>query len=51
MNTNMVRCIETTLVSSLMCINIFWALPKWMVVFVLLCLVWVWLPDDIEIWI
>ena len=51
MSGNLARCIETTLVCGLMCFNSIFPLPTWMVVFALLCLLWVWLPDDIEIWI
>ena len=49
MTPNMSRCVETTLVSCVMCINAILPLPAWVIVFCLLCLVWVWLPDDIEI--
>ena len=45
------KCVETTLVSCVMSMNAVFPLPTWMVVSVLLCLAWVWLPDDLEIWI
>lgn len=51
MNSNTARCLETTLVSGVMAINTVLPLPTWMVVLALLCLVWVWIPDNIEIWI
>lgn len=51
MTSTTIRCIETTLVSYLMCVNIVYPLPTWELVIVWICLIWVWLPDDIEIWI
>ena len=51
MTTNMLRCIEITDVSFLMCINVIIPLPTWVIVLVFLCLLWVLLPDEIEIWL
>lgn len=45
MTTNTIRCIETTLVSGMMVSNAILPMPTWLVVIVLLCLLWVWLPD------
>ena len=47
----MIRCIETTLMSGLMSINAFFPLPTWEVVLILVCWVWVMIPDNIEIWL
>jgi hypothetical protein len=52
MTTTTMRCIETTLVSGMMSIDsLIHIMPTWMVVFIFVCLVWAWLPDEIEIWI
>lgn len=49
MTTNMTRCVETTLVSGMMCLYSVAVLPTWMMIMGLLCLLLVWLPNDIEI--
>lgn len=49
MTTNTGKCLETTIVSALMCINAIFPLPTLVIIFVMLCLAWVWLPDNIEI--
>ncbi len=51
MTNNMARCLELTLTSCLMCINTIVPVPTWMLVFAFLCVIWVFLPDEIEIWL
>ena len=51
MTTNMIRCVEVTLASAFMCANAIISLPTWMLVIVFLCVIWVFLPDEIEIWL
>ena len=51
MSSNLIRCLDLTFVSFIMCINSILSLPTWIIVVNLLCLLLALLPDDIEIWI
>ena len=46
-----IQCIELTLGEWVMLGNVILNLPTWCIVITILCVIWVFLPDEIEIWV